>query len=240
MKIRAAIMCATLILLGSRPIAAQFGSNAHRGDNSDWWSLLRVLETGEASRQIGRFEPSASNFDVGGVKLDYDEFFQRVESRFGKTDEIDRGDAATARAQLCYTSADHREYLVFETGEVELSLYLFTDGPAWSGSDRCAESDLVSPRLRAASGLGLGESSSEVESMLGRPAMSFKDRLVYEAMIRKKTSDKDLARFRKQNPEMSDKEFHENYDFYTLSTHIEVRFLHSSSVYIGVTKSEVY
>lgn len=39
---------------------------------------------------------------------------------------------------------------------------------------------------------------------------------------------------------MSEKEFHENYDFYTLSTHIEVRFTGSKATYIAVLKSEVY
>lgn len=198
-----------------------------------------MLETGESSRHIGHAEPY-SNFDIGGVKLNYDELFQRVEYRFGETAEIDRGDAATARAQLCYTSPDRREYLVFETGEVDLSFYLFAGGPGWNGSDHCAQTNLVSPRLRTGSGLGLGQSPSDVESILGKATTSSKNRLIYEAMVQKKTSDKDLARFRKRNPEMSDNEFHENYDFYTLSTHIEVRFLHSKSVYIGITKSEVY
>ncbi|HEX5423652.1 MAG TPA: hypothetical protein VFW94_08895 [Candidatus Acidoferrales bacterium] len=229
-----------LVLLMPRSAAAQFDGNASRGDDSDWWSLLRTLESEGTQYETRASGPPASNFDVAGVKLDYDQFFRRVRSALGNAAEVDRGDAGTARAQLCYTSADRREYLIFENGEVELSFYLFRGGPDWNGSSRCAASPLVSSKLRTASGLGLGESPSEIRRILGVPTASSKHSLTYEVMAQEKTSDTDLSRIRKQNPEMSDKEFHENYDFYTLSAHIEVRFERSRSVYVGASESEVY
>ena len=129
---------------------------------------------------------------------------------------------------------------MFETGEVELSYYLFAGGASWDARDRCAKSDLVSPKLRTDSGLQLGQTRSEVQAILGRPGFSSSDGLIYWDMVQKKTPEENLKRFREQQANMSDKEFHDNYDFYTLSTYIEVRFSGSKSNYIAVSKSEVY
>lgn len=237
---RAAI-CTALALLVMPVVAAQFGSNAFRGDNSDWWSILRESsENGhEPAYQPGTLGPSPSNFEILGLRLGYDELFQHVVAKFGNSAEVDRGDASTGRAQLCYTDSDHRTYLIFEVGEVNLTFYIFSGSPSWNGREHCARSDLVTPALRTASGLHLGQTKSEVEAILGAPTLGLKDRLVYVAMLQKRASAADLAKLRKQNPNMSDKEFHENFDFYTLSTYIDVRFSHSGATYIAASKSEV-
>lgn len=236
------LLVAFLVLLAPLITTAQFGPNAIRSDNSDWWSMLRGNDDSDSglTYRPGTSERSPLNFEVVGLTLGSEDLFKRAESKVGPTAEIDRGDAATARAQLCYSSPDRAQYFIFERGEVNDSFYLFASGANWTGQERCAESALISPQLHTASGLGLGESPAEIEKILGIPTSSIKGRFVYDDIVQKRTSDEDLARFRKQNPEKSDKEFHENYDFYTLSTDIEVRFEGSRSVYVGVSQSEVY
>jgi hypothetical protein len=235
-----AAMCIALALLVPPVISAQSSLNAYRSDNSDWWSILRAIENGrEPAYRPGASEPSPSNFEVLGLRLGYDKAFQHVVAKLGKSDEVERGDASTGRAQLCYTDADRQTYLIFEVGEVDLAFYIFRGGSSWDGRGRCARSDLVTPALRTASGLHLGQTKPEVEATLGTPTTALKDRLVYADMLQKRSSAADLAKLRAQNPNMSDKDFHENFDFYSLSTYIEVRFSHSRATYIVVSKSEV-
>ena len=64
--------------------------------------------------------------------------------------------------------------------------------------------------------------------------------LSYWYQLPKKTSAADLAAWRRHNLDMSEKDFHENYDYYTLTADIETTFAHSKLTYLGVDESETY
>jgi hypothetical protein len=110
-------------------------------DSSDWWSYTRQEELPtEEPRQPVKFQsrkPAETNFQVAGITLgeawDFD--FSVVRSKFGKATEVQRGDAASGRNQICYRSSSGNVHLIFELGEVDSVVYLFEDGPEWEGSD---------------------------------------------------------------------------------------------------------
>jgi hypothetical protein len=235
-------LIASLRLLLTLPALAQGLPTQVAGDNSDWWSIIFRESKQIPLYKLDNMEPSPSNFRILGIELGYDHMFENVAAKLGTTAEIIRGDASSSRSQTCYTSAGHpgAAYLIFETGEVELSLYLFAEGAPWDARDRCAKSDLVSPKLQTDSGLRLGQTRSEIRAILGKPSFSSSDRLIYWNMAQKKTPEESLKRFRKQDTNMTDKDFHDSYDFYTLSTYIEVRFTGQKATYFGILKSEVY
>lgn len=220
--------------------AAQTSAPPYRGDNSDWWSIFQGDQgtSKEPEYRPEHSEPSSLNFEVAGIKLGYDEMFQQAAARFGKTDQVWRGDASTGRQQACYVSDDSQTYLIFETGELTTAFYIFKGSRHWDGSEHCAKSVLISSALRTGSGLRLGQSPAEVKNVLGRPTLQLSDRLIYANVVEKKPSPEDLAGARKNNPEMSEKEFRDNFDVYTLSTYIEVRFRNSRASYLVVSKSE--
>src|SRR5580704_16015202 len=181
-----------------------------RLDSSDWWSYTRQEELPEQEPfQKPNFqhrEPPEATFQIAGVTLGETWDFNEIRSRFGDSTEVQRGDAASGRNQLCYKSADN-VHLIFEFGEVDGVLYLFKDGPKWKGSELCATSRIVSPTIATASGLRLGMGTSEVENILGEPSLATPQRLVYYFDYKRKTSAKALAEFRDSNPKMSGAEF---------------------------------
>lgn len=81
---------------------------------------------------------------------------------------------------------------------------------------------------------------SQVEAALGAATLATKNRLIYWNQTQHKTPENNLKKFRAQDPKMSDREFHENYDYYTRSTHVEIGLSGSSVRYIGVSVSQVY
>jgi len=223
------------------PLVAQRPSATYRGDNSDWWSIVRGDGSIEHLKPQQR-DLAASNFRILGVDLDDDDLLAKAAEILGTAGLVERGDASTGRHQACYVSPRNSEkvYLIFETGEVEQNFYVFSGRPSWNGIDRCVESNLVFRKTATQSGLQLGMTTDEVESILGKPTAFANDKLVYWNHLRKKTSAENLNKRRKQNPDMSDKDFHENYDYYDLTTYIEARFANSRLSYLAVSKSETY
>jgi hypothetical protein len=212
---------------------------ADHTDDSDWWSLVR-----DDSR-LEKLSPqpeeiAASNFEIAGVTLDSDQVLDRVPAKLGRTAFVSRGDASTARSQLCYASSQGSKatYLIFESGEVELSFYLFAGGRPWNGQKNCAHSPRVRHVLATASGLRLGLSRSEIEGILGKPTSANESELTYWHQTTERSSARDMERARKENPHMSDKEFHESYDYFVRSVCIIVKFKDGKANYIGVSKSE--
>jgi hypothetical protein len=183
-----------------------------------------------------------SNFQIGGVTLG-DDVGEMLAQQFGKATDVVRGDAAYARAQTCYVSnGSPQVHLIFEEdGEgFGSSFYLFENGPNWAGSDVCLKSNRISANLQTASGLRLGASPSQVQSVLGKPSTAMRDRLVYVFEVRRKTTPSAFEQTRRVYPNLSDTELHDSFDFYYFHAYIEARFLNSRLTYLAVMKSESF
>jgi len=225
----------------SLPLRTQDTSNSVRlADQSDWWSVLNENFYWPIEKPAGD-ELGADNFEIAGVKLDHEGTFRSVRNRFGRTVTATRGATTSARQQVCYLSAQSPPVrLIFEEGDLSLSFYLVAGGQGWNGQALCAESPQVSGNLRTKSGLGLGMSTAEVARILGKADISNADRLVYEREIEQHTADDKLTELRKEHSEMSDKDFHDNYDSYELELYIEARFTNDKLTYLAVSKTESY
>jgi hypothetical protein len=244
MKLRTISVCALVIALVSiaARLRAQDFSKGIRGDDSDWWSIIRRIDSPIYHLNPQKREPAPSNFQILGISLEDNNVFKEVNRKLGPTKAIIRGDAGTARQQLCYASEEGspKTYLIFEGGEVQFSFYLLSDGRPWNGLRFCTKSRLVTSRLETGSGLRLGMSEAQVERILGKPTLRKQDQLIYWLQAPKKATAANLAKWRRENPQMSDKDFHENYDYYTLTADIEASFSNSKLIYLGVDESEVY
>jgi hypothetical protein len=160
-------------------------------DSSDWWSYTRQEELPiEQPRQSIKFlsrKPAETNFHVAGITLGEKWDFSDVRSKFGKATEVQRGDAASGRDQICYLSSTGNVHLIFELGEVDSLVYLFEGGPKWNGSELCASSKAVSEETSTASGLRLGLQPDQVKKILGEPSIATPKKLVYYFGYKEKT-----------------------------------------------------
>jgi hypothetical protein len=233
------VMSTLLLAITLSASGQQQGDNTVRlSDDSDWWSINRGPDSdGDAPTRKGELE--AGTLQILGISPD-ENMFDRAAAKLGKAAVIARGDASTGRQQVCYRSAGTpaNVYLVFEKGEVGFTFYLFTGGPTWEGADRCVESKAISNGLATASGLHLGMTPSQLVAILGQPTKRDKGQLVYSFLTRKKTSPDDLKEARERNPDMDEKDFHANYDYYDLGTGVEARFKNSKLIYLAVSKVE--
>src|SRR5215469_3821085 len=98
------------------PVMAQ--GTPVRLDSSDWWSYTRQEELPyqepEHPIQFQKREPAESNFQIAGVTLDDPRHdFSLVRSKFGEGTEVERGDAASGRNQICYVSTSGDVHLIF-------------------------------------------------------------------------------------------------------------------------------
>jgi hypothetical protein len=202
-------------------------------DSSDWWSYVRQEEmpTREPHHRV-KFQnraPAVSNFQILGLTLGTDDS-QQIRFKFGEAIDVERGDAASGRDQICYVAPSGNSHLIFEFGGEEAVLYLFEGGPKWNGSELCAPSPLVSADVSMTSGLRLGLNPQQVKALLGNPNIGFK----------KKTTAKGLAQLRGDNPNLSDAEFHKNYDYLDVEVYIEARFTSGKLNYLAVSTTGVY
>jgi hypothetical protein len=218
----------------------QSSPSGHMGDDSDWWSQLRMGGNGQTIHVEER-EAGPSNFRILDVDL-ADNPFSKAAAKLGKAPIAERGDGAAGRSQVCYVSPQGSEkiHLVFENGEITDSFYLFAGGPDWKGSDLCVESSFVSKHLSVASGLRLGQTPAEVRGILGKPSEVIKNKLTYSFGIEKKSSAEDLDNQRRHHPELSEEDVRRNFESYYLSVYIEARFSQSSLVYLAISKGETY
>jgi len=225
--------------------AAAQSARPVRLDSSDWWSFTRQEELPPNKLQEPiRFqsrEPAESNFEIAGVKLNETrQDFSEIRSAFGEGTEVERGDAASSRNQICYVSGSGSVYLIFEFGEVNSAVYLFDRGAPWKGREFCARSSAVSADTSTASGLQLGITPETVKTILGDPSSTTPTRLVYYFDYRTKTSPDTLAKLRKTYGEMSDAEFSQNFGFADGEVYIEARFASGKLNYLAISKSETY
>jgi hypothetical protein len=245
-KLLSSTFVAVLAALGCAPAFSQQATSkqtqptVHLGDNSDWWSLTKENASDEAiefqERDLPRSNFRILEIDLGNGLLD------RAMQKLGVATTVERGDASTGRHQLCYVSSGQalKTYVIFETGEVNDAFYLFKGGAPWNGEDECLATKLVSIRSSTASGLHLGLTPSQVVAILGRPTRRNKGELGYAVHARKKTSPAELKEWRKQQSQMSDREFTDNYEFYDLSVGIVLKFVNSKLTYISISKSATY
>lgn len=215
-----------------------------RLDSSDWWSYTRQEEfPAQESSQPVKFqdrEPAEPNFQVAGIILGETWDFRNVRSNFGEAPEVQRGDAASGRNQICYTSASGKEHLVFELGEVNAAVYLFEGGPNWNGSELCKVSEGVSENTSTESGLRLGLNPQQVKAILGDPSSAIPGKLVYYFGYKRKTPSKAMEVFRRDHPEMSDAEIRTNFEYADGEAYIEARFVSDKLNYLAISKSETY
>src|ERR1051326_3353050 len=230
---RASLLLAPFALI---VVAAQ-SAQPLRGDNSDWWSFLKSDAMGIGVPAQHR-RPAHSNFRILGLGVGAP--FEEIAAKLGHVTDVQRGDAATGRDQICYVSPAGDIHLIFEFGEVEGVFYLFENGPKWKGDNFCARSMKVDKSLSTASGLRLGMNPAQVEKILGKPSTIAKDKLIYDFEFRKKTPPQDLKKFRESDPEMSDQEFRKNYEFSDVRDYIEAHFTHSKLSYLAIANTDTF
>jgi hypothetical protein len=210
-------------------------------DNSDWWSLARLEPLGnEAAKGKEAEEPNVSppaptNFVIAGVNLWRGIPISEAKDRIANAPIIERGDAASSRAQICFQSAeDSGSYkLIFEEGEVARDAYLIEDGAPWKGMDNCVPSEQVSTSAATESGLHLGISVAEVKAILGKPSSETKQRIVYASLWQHPLTAEELRAFRKSGGPADETRSDR-------ATYIEIRFLSGKAKYIALSATETY
>ena len=226
---------AAVVLLGLQ--TSLFGQQP--GDDSDWWSSLR-RDDYATGLPIKKRTTSEDNFTVAGVMLG-EKQFEEAAKAFGPADELSRGDAASGRQQLCYVSTSGEPiYLIFEVGEVEAGFYLFDKGPSWNGVEHCAKSPLINPTVSTKSGLHLGITRTQLETILGIPNATHTEEDLYWNEETIHLSPAELTRLRAANPNLSQKDFLENYESMDRSVYIKAKFENERLVFLNVLRNDVF
>jgi len=210
-------------------------------DNSDWWSLIGSRDNSLWKKE-DRIRTPASSLGILGISLLDENFPSTITKKLGPTVDVTRGDASTGRNQFCYGSvgSDPKVHLIFEYGEVDNVFYLFSGGRDWNGSRYCKTTKLVTEKTSTPSGLHLGLTRQEVESILGKPTLVRTNRIIYVRSVSVKSTPEELKRARAASPGMSEKDFLQNYGHYDFSTTIDVRFKDSKLNYLGILQAETY
>ena len=233
-----ALLCIVLVT-ALISLAQDTGKLVRLADRSDWWSVLNENFYWPIDKPKGE-ELNPETFEIAGVTLQHNDApFREVEARFGHAVIAARGSSSGVRQQVCYSSQSKPTVnIIFEAGESNQSFYLLSSSQPWNGDALCAESSQVTPALRTRSGLGLGMSPAEVERILGKPDASTPNRLVYQRQMDSRTPPEKLAVLRSEHADMSDADFHENYDSYEMELYVEARFTDGKLTYLAVSKGE--
>jgi len=242
-EVRHLAICYAFFLFLCFPLlcpATQNDDTVRLQDDSDWWSTNRNADSnGDVKAEQREF--AESNFQILHINLG-NTMFSRTAAKLGRAVAIERGDASTGRRQVCYLSPNNQDkvHLIFEQGEVEYALYLFSEGPDWEGADRCVATKAVSRNLATASGIHLGQTPAQVIAILGKPTQRRKNELVYSFLVKKKTRPQDINAAKQRDPQMSDKELEETYGYYNLGAGLVAKFKNSRLIYLAVSKVESY
>jgi hypothetical protein len=228
------------LLLGLSNVNArsQQSSDVTLDDSSDWWSLINYsIEIQDAmvqNREINKTNYRILNIDVRKYS------FEEIEKRLGNSTTVERGDAGSAREQVCYMSSTTVKpaYLIFEQGEVSSSFYLFSEDRSWNGRNLCVQSKQTTNNIKTESGLHLGQSMDRVIGILGKPGKREQNEIIYVIESKVKTSREEIDKARLQNPELSDKEIHDAYDIYNFTVVIRAKFDRSGMIYLAVVTTE--
>jgi hypothetical protein len=212
------------------------GQSLRIDGSSDWWSLLNE-NTPETTIKAGSKALANKHFTILGIAVGTQ--FKEIAAKLGRAQSVQRGDASSGREQVCYASDDSTEtvHVIFEFGELAPVFYLFTGGKDWKGSDLCHKSKQISRTVSTSSGLRLGLTRSQIETILGKPDFATSDKLIWNRQVEKKTTPEDFARMRKEYPEpLSDTTAHEKFDSYTQADYIEIRLVDSRLNYLAVSR----
>jgi hypothetical protein len=221
-------------ILGVLRLAA-YSQAVRLNDSSDWWSLNRD-DPGRPSAKASTHALQASNFEIAGVTLGRGGD-DPITSKLGMATSIERGDASTGRSQLCY-GRNTTLHLIFEFGEDESVVYLFSGGKPWTGEKYCVASKKPLSTLRTASGLKLGLSRPQVERILGRPDASTPDAIIYSRQFEQKSTPREFAVLRRDYPEtLSDEQAHKEFDYYPVEQYVLARFANSKLIYLAISIS---
>jgi hypothetical protein len=206
-------------------------------DSSDWWSINRT-DPGRPSVKPSADELQPRNFEIAGVTLGRGNS-DAITGSLGRVPTVERGDASTGRFQYCYSSAQSGSvHLVFEFGEDESVVYLFSEGKSWNGEKYCISSNKVSRATSTNSGLKLGLSRAEVESILGQPDSVTPDSFVYCRDFKKKPTAEQFEVFKRDYPQkLSDQEAHKDFDYYPVEQYVLAKFTNSKLVYLAIAIS---
>lgn len=219
---------------------SQQQSSAVAGDDSDWFSRLTVdVDLSAPGTHTQHRELAPSTLEIASVKAGLGAI-SRAANEFGKTTIVTRGDAAFGRIQACYISDDSHAYLIFEEESEGFggAFYLFSRGRDWHGSRFCSKLPLNSEGIQTKSGLRLGLSRNDVEAALGRPSKASADILTYTLEVKKKRSLSELTTLRAQNPNLSDSDFYDDFDFYYVTSSVLAKFTASKLAYLAVERYE--
>jgi hypothetical protein len=218
---------------------ATSGQTVHMQDHSDWWSKNSEKYSGLTVKPLEK-DFDTNNFKILSLSLDT-VGSDKIAATLGKARSVRRGDASFSRTQACYVSIGDSEkvHLIFEFGEgMESIFYLFRGGAEWKGSNLCVKSNRVSGDLTTGTGLKLGLSRAEVETILGKPDFVAGDRIAYCREFQRKATKEEFERSRREYPEhLSDKLAHQKFDFVPVTLEIEARFknLEMNYLYVSTT-----
>jgi hypothetical protein len=169
--------------------ALAFGQNqtVEMNDKSDWWSILRTpSHNPQLKPAIGELD--ISNFIIAGVSLTSTPFTSAIE-KLGYAQKVKRGDASTARRQLCYgVKGKPPSFLVFESAEVSEGFYLFSSKKEWKGRKRCTGTS-PTQAWKTDSGLRLGMSPAQFQTILGKPDDTHDNRFLYLRQFKQNGAD---------------------------------------------------
>jgi|SRR5579871_3277350 len=234
------IILAVVTAIAMSATAQKADAQTTYSDSPEWWASASAL-TPELWNTAQHRDVLRSNFTILGVHLD-DAVLEKAATRLGAAAIVASGDASTAQAEACYVSKpdEGNVHLVFARGEIDQRFTLFVGGPDWDTSTKCVATELISRNVTTASGIHLGQTPAQVVAILGRPNKQTKDMLIYVFALRKRTDPAKLRKGLKANTQMSDADFHANYDFYDWNASFVARFVDSRLVYFSAATQESY
>jgi hypothetical protein len=231
------VWCVAILLIAASVQLCGQKQKPSVGDNSDWWSITRVIDEGRRIKTQHR-ELDLSNHRILGVDL-HEEALDRLQKKLGIVKTVGRGDAAVSREQACFRSAEGvpATYLIAEEGEVNSAFYLFSAARHWHGEEFCKPVPGVTNATSTESGVHLGMTPEELIGILGPPSSQSQNRLIYFLEKRKRSARSDAARCRAQYSK-NEEGLVEECDFYDLSVRIEACFADSKLTYFAATVAE--
>jgi hypothetical protein len=111
---------------------------------------------------------------------------------------------------------------------------LFSDAKAWKGRSLCVKAPQSLGSFQTLSGLRLGQTPEQVQSILGATSKREPNELIYRREGKMPTPPDALTVARRQHPELSSKEFSADYATYDVSEYICAKFVNSKLVYLAI------